>query len=83
MVYTRHRTDKRPPVGALGKEAHDKLKRDSAAAQQRRRDKLALEGLTPLDFLSEGALANYQQGHDSSIGGAYIKQPRRQLRRPG
>ncbi len=53
---TRH-----PLVGALGEEAQEKRRRDGAARQQRYRDKLALEGLTPLDRLSEEALARYQQ----------------------
>jgi hypothetical protein len=65
-------------VGALGKEAHEKRKRDDAAKSQRRRDRLALEGLTPLDLVSEEAQANYQQGQDSRqwIRGARIRTPR-------
>ncbi len=74
-----------PLVGALGKKAHEKRKRDDAAKQQRRRDKLALEGLTsltppltPLDCLSDEALAKHQQVQDSRqwIGGAWVKKPR-------
>jgi hypothetical protein len=44
-------------VGALNKGAQEKRKRDGAARAQRHRDNLALEGLTPLDRLSEEALA--------------------------
>jgi hypothetical protein len=65
-------------VGALGEEAQKKRRRDDAARQQRRRDNLALQGLTPVDLLSEEALATRQQGEDSRqwIGGAEIKKPR-------
>ncbi len=44
---TRH-----PLVGALSEEAKEKRRRDGAASSQRHRDKLALQGLTPLDRLS-------------------------------
>jgi uncharacterized lipoprotein YddW (UPF0748 family) len=68
-------------VGALGDEGHEKRKKDGAVRQQRYRAKLALEGLTPLNRLSEEALANQQQMQDSRqwIGGAAVKQPVLQL----
>jgi hypothetical protein len=61
-------------VEALGEEAQKKRRRDDAARQQRRRDNLALQGLTPVDLLSEEALANCHSRQ--WIGGAAVKQPR-------
>jgi hypothetical protein len=65
------------PVGALGKEAHEKRKRDGAAAVQRHRDSTGGPDPSRSLSLSEEALANYQQVQDSrqSIGGAYITKP--------